>query len=102
MGNTEYDTVGILTTGVNIGVPLGNNFIVNLTTYRTDNFDSDSDYWQIGGTASYLVSDIFEVVFGITTVTGLFTLKYLFTTYITSFIDTFCKSSRKVLSCFIS
>ena len=71
MGNTEYDTVGILTTGVNIGVPLGNNFIVNLTTYRTDNFDSDSDYWQIGGTASYLVSDIFEVVFVITTVTGL-------------------------------
>ena len=71
MGNTEYDSVNILTTGINVGIPMGNHFVLNVTTYRTDNFDSDNDYWQIGGMGNYSVSDVFALVVGFSTNTGL-------------------------------
>ncbi|MCK5708581.1 MAG: hypothetical protein KAI43_13110 [Candidatus Aureabacteria bacterium] len=70
MGNSEYDTVTILTTALNVGIPLGDNFVLNAYTYRNDNFDSDNDYWVIGGTGTFLVSDVFGINVGLNTVTG--------------------------------
>jgi hypothetical protein len=71
MANSEYDAVSILTSGLNIGIPVKNDLALNLTAYRNDNFDSDSDYWELGGSGTYMVSDAFGMTLGFKTVTGL-------------------------------
>ena len=71
MGNTEYDSVPIMASGMNVGVPIGSYFVVNGTVYRTDNLDSENDYWKLGGSVSYAVSETFDVTVGANTVTGL-------------------------------
>ena len=70
MDNTDYDEVTILTTGINIGLPLKNNLTINAYTYRNDNFDSSNDYYIVGGTFSYMPSDTFALSFGVNTVTS--------------------------------
>jgi hypothetical protein len=69
--NTQYESVGMVTSGANLGIPVGNNIVANLYTYRNDNLDSANDYWIIGGMASYVVSDFFAINLGWNTVTGL-------------------------------
>jgi hypothetical protein len=71
MANSEYDAVSIMTSGLNIGIPIKNNLALNLTAYRNDNFDSDNGYWELGGSGTCMVSDAFGLTLGIKTVTGL-------------------------------
>jgi hypothetical protein len=71
MDNTEYDATDILTTAVSLGVPLGERYAVNLYAYRTDNLDTDNDYWTWGGSATYAVSNVFGMVLGVNTVSEL-------------------------------
>ena len=37
-------------------------------TYRTDNLDSENDYWSFGGTFAYGFSDVFHMVLGYNTI----------------------------------
>ena len=70
MDNDEYDSISILTTGINIGIPIGKNFAFNVYTYRNDNLDSPNDYYIVGGTIEYVVNDTFGLNLGINTVTS--------------------------------
>ena len=66
--NTEYDAANLWTTGANVGVPVGNNFVFNVFAHWTENLDEAADYLTIGAMGTFMVSDTFGVNVGVDTV----------------------------------
>jgi len=71
MENDTYDAVAIMTSAINALVPIGSNILVTAYAFRTDNLDDGSDYWTLGGSGAYMVSDVFGLTLGANTVDGL-------------------------------